>query len=117
MVGVCVRLNTYRHLKMNNPQIEPTIINGGSAFRVNSLNSNHPVERINSSNKVRVVSLSEWCARNFISKRVGRTLIKKKLLIAFRQKHQWWVTANPDCIEQLLEYLGIEKLLFDVEQT
>lgn len=102
---------------MNNPPIEPLIINGGSAFRVNNLNSSRPVSRLTNSNKVKVVSLTEWCSKNFISKRIGRKLIKLKYLIAFRYKGQWWVTANPDCLPELLEYLGIEELAFDVMQN
>ncbi len=102
---------------MNDPLIEPTIINGGSAFCGNRLNATRPIGRINNSTRVKVVSLSEWCQKNFISKRIGRALIKRKLLIAFRFKGQWWVTANPDCIEQLIEYLGVEKLAFDVIQS
>ena len=102
---------------MNNPQIEPLIKNGGSAFQANSINATRPVERINHLNKVQVVSLTEWCAKNFITKYTGRTLIKKKLLIGFRQKHQWWVTANPDCLQELLDYLGVEELAFDVMQN
>ncbi len=102
---------------MNNPEIEPLIINGGSAFRVNNLNSSRPVARLTNSNKVQVVSLTEWCEKNFITKRVGRKLIKLKYLIAFRHKGQWWVTANPDCLKELLDYLGVEELAFDVVQN
>lgn len=101
---------------MNNPKIEPIIINGGSAFRGNTLNATRPIGRITESNKVKVVSLTFWCAQNFITKRTGRKLIKLKYLIAFRQKGQWWVTANPECIDRLIEYLGIEELAFDVVQ-
>lgn len=102
---------------MNNPEIEPLIKNGGSAFQVNNLNSSRPVARIEHLNKVQVVSLTEWCEKNFITKRVGRKLIKLKYLIAFRYKGQWWVTANVDCLKELLDYLGIEELAFDVMQN
>lgn len=101
---------------MNNPATQPTRKNGGSAFRNNLLNASHPRSRLMDKDKVFVASLSLWCQSNFITKRVGRTLIKKKLLIGWRQKGQWWVTANPDCLEELLDYLGVEELLFDVEQ-
>lgn len=102
---------------MDNPDIEPVIKIGGSAFCDNSLNATRPIGRIKNSNKVVVVSLTQWCSKNFITKRVGRTLIKKKYLVAFRFKGQWWVTANPDCLNELLEYLGIEELAFNVEQN
>lgn len=101
---------------MNNPTIEPTIKNGGSAFRGCSLNATHPRSHFQDKDKVSVASLTEWCGKNFISKRVGRTLIKKKLLIGWRQFGQWWVTANLDCLEELLDYLGVDELAFDVEQ-
>jgi len=108
---------------MNEPIIEPIIINGGSAFRGTSLNGTRPITQfrpdapdINRLDKIKVVSLSEWCAKNFISKRVGRTLIKNKLLIGWRLYGQWWVTSNLSCKQELLEYLGVEELLFDVEQ-
>lgn len=102
---------------MNNPEIEPLVKNGGSAFQNNNLNSSRPLGRFVNSNKVKIVSLTEWCGKNFITKRVGRKLIKLKYLIAFRYKHQWWVTANSDCLPELLEYLNVEKLAFDVVQS
>ena len=102
---------------MNNPEIEPLIINGGSGFVDNQINATRPLTRIADSEQVKVVSLTQWCEKNFISKWTGRNLIKKKLLIAFRFKHQWWVTANSDCLPELLEYLDVEKLAFDVEQN
>ncbi len=102
---------------MNNPQIKPHVINGGSAFRNNEINNTRPLSQLLESDKINVVSLTNWCAGNFISKRIGRTLIKRKLLIAFRFKGQWWVASNPDCIEQLLEYLGVDKLAFDADNS
>ena len=67
--------------------------------------------------RTNVVSLSEWCEKNFISKRIGRKLIERKYLIGFRRHHVWWVCANPDCIDQLLEYLGVERLAFDADNS
>ena len=102
--------------------IEPVIKNGGSAFVGNTKQAYHPLSKIEDPlNKkldyVKVVSLKEWCDRNFITRRVGYKLIKLKYLTAFRRHGQWWVCANPNCIDQLIEYLGIEKLLFDVVQS
>ena len=104
---------------MTKPKIEPIIINGGSAFCGNTIISTRPLARLPNLaiDKVRVVSLGDWCRYNFITKRVGRTLIKRKLLIGFRFGGQWWVTSNPSCIDELLEYLGVEKLLFDADNN
>ena len=102
---------------MNNPEIEPLIINGGSAFNGRGLICYRPLSYIQKRNKTYYVSLSEFCTRNFISRDTGYKLIKKRLLIGWRQKGQWWVTSNPDCIEQLLDYLGIDELLFDAKQS
>ena len=94
-------------------EIEPTIKLNGSAFVGNSINSTRPISQLPNTDTTKVVSLTEWCEKNFITKRIGRQLIKRKLLIAFRRHHVWWVTANPDCIEQLLEYLGVDELQFN----
>lgn len=85
----------------------------GSAFQNNYLNSTRPLSHLPDKQKTNVVSLQLWCDRNFISKNVGRRLIVLKYLIAFRRHGKWWVCANSDCIEQLLEYLGVEQLPFD----
>lgn len=98
-------------------EIEPYRKVHGSAYQNNYLNSTRPIANRKNHSITSVVSLSEWCDKNFITKRVGRTLIVKKYLIAFRRHGKWWVCANPDCIEQLLEYLGVERLAFDVEQS
>lgn len=87
----------------------------GSGFTTNTLNFSRPLTRIKSREKTNYVSLTVWCQNNFISKNIGRSLIKKKLLIAQRLHHQWWVCANPDCLEELLDYLGVEELNFDAE--
>ena len=97
-------------------QPEPIFKFGGSAFVGNTTNAHHPIPRIKRQTHLNVVSLKEWCEGNFISRDTGYRLIKLKFLIAFRRYGQWWVTANPDCIEQLQEYLGVEQLLFDVAQ-
>jgi hypothetical protein len=44
-------------------------------------------------------------------------LIAKKLLIAQRLYGQWWVRSNPACLEELLNYLGIEQLFFDASDS
>ena len=102
---------------MNNPEIESHIINGGSGFRNNEINNTRPLSQLPQGDRINVVSLSDWCAGNFISKWIGRELIKRKLLIAFRYSGQWWVAANPDCSSQLLEYLGVEELAFDADNN
>ena len=95
---------------------KPTVKIGGSAFMGNSTQAHRPISRIDDSEQLYVVTLREWCDRNFITRKVGYRLIKVKYLIAFRRHGQWWVCANPDCIERLLEYLGVEELFFDVVQ-
>ena len=102
---------------MNQPEIEPIIKNGGSAFCGNTTQASHPISRIKDKDRLKVVSLANWCDRNFISRDLGYKLIKMKYLIAFRRHGQWWVTANPDCIDRLIELLGVDELLFDVEQN
>ena len=88
----------------------------GSGFHGNEINGSRPVTRIKDGrDKTNYVSLSEWCNRNFISRKVGRTLIKKKYLVAQRLFGKYWVCANLDCLEQLLEYLGLEELFFDAQ--
>ncbi len=101
--------------------IEPLVKNGGSAFVGNTTQAYHPLSRIEDPlNKkldyVKVVSLKEWCDRNFISRDTGYKLIKLKYLVGFRRHGQWWVTANPNCKSELLERLGVEKLIFEVMQ-
>lgn len=97
-------------------EIEPELKLGGAAFVGNRRMGTRPLPRINELNYLNVVSLKEWCDRNFISRDTGYRLIELKLLIAFRRHNYWWIACNPDCLPQLLEYLGVEKLLFDVKQ-
>lgn len=100
---------------MNSPKIEPIIKISGSACYGNTLNSTRPIAFIEDKDKINVVKLSKWCSENFISARIGYRLIKLKYLLAFRRHHVWWVAANPACMEQLLEYLGLEELYFDAD--
>ncbi|MDY6899982.1 MAG: hypothetical protein SWZ49_18170 [Cyanobacteriota bacterium] len=93
--------------------IEPTIKISGAAFNGNTVMATRPFSHIPGRTRTNYVSLTEWCSRNFISKKVGTSLIKKKLLIGLRRHHVWWVCANPNCLEELLEYLGINELFFD----
>lgn len=94
----------------------------GAAFVDNEINNTYPLTVAvdfygEKKPKTNFVTLTEWCAKNFISKKVGRTLIKKKLLIAQRLGGQWNVCANceENCHRLLLEYLGVEQLMFDAD--
>lgn len=98
------------------PEIEPKIQLFGAAFQANTLNSTRPLSRLRNANCVAVVKLTQFCRGNFISIDVGYRLIKLKYLIAFRRHHIWWIAINPNCKQELLDYLGVEQLLFDVEQ-
>ena len=90
----------------------------GSGFHVHQINGNRPITRIKDGrDKTNYVSLGEWCERNYITKKIGYNLIKRKYLIAQRLFGRWWVCANPDCLEHLLEYLGLEELFFDADNN
>ena len=97
-------------------KIEPELKLGGAAFVGNRRMGTRPKPRIDEQNYLKIVSLKEFCDRNFISRDTGYKLIELKLLIAFRRHNYWWVATDPICKKQLLEYLGVEELLFDVEQ-
>ena len=99
----------------NNPKIEPVVKVSGSAFMGNTTQANRPISRIKEQNYLNVVSLAEWCQKNFITRDTGYKLIKLKYLVAFRRHHVWWVATNPDYKKELLEYLGVEQLLFDAD--
>lgn len=86
---------------------------GGSAFNGNTTQANRPISYIKDRAYVNVVPLSLWCQRNFISRDTGYKLIKLKYLVAFRRHGQWWVSSNPDCFDELTEYLDVDSLLFD----
>lgn len=89
------------------------IYHSGAAFNGNKLMATRPLSGIPGKTKTNYVTLTEWCKKNQISKDRGRYLIKKKMLIAQRIKHQWFVCANPQYINKLLNYLSINQLLFD----
>lgn len=96
-------------------ELEPVRFISGSAFNANRTQGNRAISNLQDRNKTNYVSLTEWCRRNFITKRLGDTLISKKLLIGQRLYGEWWVCANLECFEQLLEYLGVEQLIFDAD--
>jgi hypothetical protein len=95
-------------------EIDPEIQQGGSAFCGNTLNSTRPLSRLTEADKLQVVKLTDLCRANFITIDVGYRLIKLKYLIAFRRHHVWWVTCNPLCKQELLDYLGVSEILGDV---
>lgn len=92
---------------------EPITEISGSAFNGNTIQGSRPFSAIPGRERTNYVSFTDWCSGNFITKRIGYQLIKRRLLIGQKLYGQWWVCANPDCLEQLLEYLGVEELLFD----
>ncbi len=101
---------------------QQSMYQSGSAFVDNDINNFRPLSVAvdfygEKKPTTKFVTLTEWCAKNFISKKVGRTLIKKKLLIAQRLGGQWNVCANCEehCYQLLLEYLGVEQLMFDAD--
>ena len=96
---------------------EPTEYISGSAYNGNRIQGNRAISSLSGRNKTNYVPLTTWCQRNFISKRIGYTLLTKRLLIGQRLYGQWWVCANLDCLDQLLEYLGVEKLIFDANNA
>lgn len=102
---------------MSNPPIEPIIEVSGSAFMGNTIQATRPINQILDRNRTNYVSLTDFCRENYITKRLGYILIKRKLLIGQRIYGQWWVCSHPDpdCKQALLDYLGIEALLFDAE--
>ena len=110
-----MRLSIRHQVIVMDNNIEPTIKISGSAFQDHSINNRRPKSALSDRDNTKVVPLSEWCRQNFISVDIGYTLIKLKLLIGFRRHHVWWVCANPACIEQLLDYLGLEQLYFDAD--
>lgn len=88
----------------------------GNAFNANRISSNLYEYRsgsIKNQEKTYFVSLTRWCNENFITKKVGRNLLAKNLLIGQRLYGQWWVCANRECLQQLLDYLNLDELFFD----
>jgi hypothetical protein len=102
---------------MNNPEIEPCLKISGSAFVGNTINGTRPASYIKNQDYLNVVKLTDWCAGNFISIKIGYKLIKRKYLLAFRRHHIWWVASNPECLEELLEYLNLDGLYFDADNS
>lgn len=96
-------------------EVEPTIKLNGSAFNGRGLNNTRPIPKLANRTQTNVVRLSLWCANNFITLDTGYKLIKLKYLIAFRRHGYWQVCANPDCLAELLDYLGLEQLYFDAD--
>lgn len=89
----------------------------GSAFNGNRVMGTRPLSGIPGRSRTNFVSLSDWCRGNFITKRQGTRLIERKMLIATKMFGQWWVCANPNCKDSLLEYLGVDELLFDADNS
>lgn len=86
----------------------------GAAFNRNKFKGNRIKSSLNNRNKTYYISLTKWCNGNFISKDIGRNLLKKKLLIGQKYKGQWWVCTDENCKEFLLDYLGLEQLYLDI---
>jgi hypothetical protein len=101
------------------------ILNSGSAFNGAGINRHYIKSTIKDRDPIlniiryrertNYVSFTEFCARNFISKDIGRSLIKKKLLICQRLYGKLWVTSDPNCRQELLDYLLVNSLNFDAE--
>lgn len=86
----------------------------GTAFQGNYIKSCLPEkEQTYCKSKTYYVSLTEWCSKNFISKKMGRYLLRKNFLIGQRLYGKWWVCANKNCLQELLDYLMVDELLFD----
>lgn len=98
-------------------EFDPVIKISGAAFVGNTLIGTRPLPHLPERELTNFVSLSQWCEQNFISKNQGRTLLKRKLLVGIRRHHVWWVAANPDCLPELLDYLGVSELAFDANNS
>lgn len=90
-----------------------SILVSGSGFTRNKFNGNRIQTQLRNREKTSFVPFSQWCENNFISKRIGRQLLAKHLLIGQRLGGRWWVCANKDCLEELTDYLQVEELFFD----
>lgn len=92
-----------------------SIYTSGSAFNGKKISGHHPIAHLTLTQweYTSYVSLTAWCNNNFISKKTGYNLIKKKLLIAQKMYGQWWVCANLQCLDELLDYLQLDELYFD----
>lgn len=98
---------------MSDPIIEPTLKLAGNAFVGNSIMGSRIIPRLKQGDYLKVVPLTEWCDKNFTTRRLGYKFLENHLLIGFRRHGIWWVKANPECLPELLDYLGIEELFFD----
>jgi hypothetical protein len=93
------------------------INNNGAAFNGNGLMSYHPNSQLikdsdgNPLKCTKYISLSKFCRLNFVTKRVARNAIAKKLLVAVRYKGQWWVAIDPKCLDDLKDYLGVDAVV------
>lgn len=92
-----------------------SLVTSGSAFNGAGINRYHILSSIPNYEKTNYVSFTDFCRNNFISKNIGRTLIKKKYLICQRLFGRLWVCVNLECYQQLLDYLSIESINFDAQ--
>ncbi len=90
-----------------------SIYPSGYAFNGKKLTNYRLIAELKNREYTNYVSLTRWCKENFISKAIGRNLIKKRLLVAQKMHGQWWVCANLQCLDELLNYLGLDELYFD----
>ena len=90
------------------------ILISGSAFNQNKFKG-YRIQSHLYREQTYFVSLTEWCKKNYISKRQGRRLLARGLLVGQRLRGQWWVCANICCLEELLEELDIDVLYFDAD--
>jgi hypothetical protein len=90
------------------PRIYPQF--SGSAFNGNYLQSFRIWSRDPNKEKLIFIPLTDFCKVNFISRNTGRTLIKKKLVIAKRCGGVWWVAQKDSCIEELKDFLDVNEI-------
>lgn len=79
----------------------------GSAFNGNRMQAAYIWSHDPNKEKLIFISLADFCKANFISKKIGYTMIRKRLVIAKRLGHRWWVAQNDNCIEELKDYLDV----------
>lgn len=93
-------------------------MNNGAAFNGNHLMANRPKSQLirdsngNPLKCTKYICLSDFCRLNYVTKRSCRSAIAKKYLIAIRYRGQWWVAIDPNCIDELKDYLGLEEIIF-----
>ena len=103
------------------------LLNSGSAFNGSGINryrlksSIEDLDPVLNVIKIRkqtnYVSFTQFCEQNFISKNIGRKLIQKKLLICQRLYGKLWVCSDPNCRQELLDYLNLQELFFDANNS